>query len=147
MIKNKGFTLIELIVSILIFSIAMTGIVMFTASNNRRIIHSEERARLSVHGEKTFEGFRGMIMQETPVNPNQLVFDSIWETHGVGDTLYKEVDTIKGMVITSSILLDSFEFSVDSPIESGSRIRCLIISKDNFGDYEDSTFVLISRHR
>ena len=33
--KNKGFTLIELIVSIIIFSVAMTGIVMFTASNSR----------------------------------------------------------------------------------------------------------------
>jgi prepilin-type N-terminal cleavage/methylation domain-containing protein len=147
MIYKRGFTLVELIVSILIFSLAMTGIVMFSASNNRRIIQSEKRARLSVHGEKSFEDFRGMIMQETPSDPNRLVFDSIWETHAVDDTLYKDVDTVKGMVINSAIILDSFEFSEDSPIASGSRIRCIIITKDNFGDYADSTIVLLSRHR
>lgn len=147
MIYKKGFTLVELIVSILIFSLAMTGIVMFSASNNRRIIRSEMRARLSVHGEKAFEDFRGMIMQETPTDPNRLVFDSIWETHSVDDTLYRIVDTVKGMIITSAILLDSFEFFDDNPIASGSRIRCLIVTKDNFGEYADSTIVLLSRHR
>ena len=145
--KYKGFTFVELIVSILIFSLAMTGIVMFSASNNRRIIHSEKRARLSVHGEKAFEEFRGQIMQETPTDPDRLVFDSIWENHSAGDTLYKDADTVKGMVIESSILLDEFQFTEDSPVQSGSRIKCLIISKDNFGDYVDSSFVLLSRHR
>lgn len=145
--KYKGFTLVELIVSILIFTIAMTGIVMFSASNNRRIIHSEKRARLSVHGEKAFEDFRGRIMQVTPADPNRMVFDSIWDTNTAGDTLFKDLDTIKGMVVESSILLTEFQFTEDSPIASGSRIKCLIISKDNFGDYVDSTFILLSRHR
>ena len=144
--KRKGFTLIELIVSILIFSIAMSGIVMFTASNNRRIIRSERRARLSVHGEKAFEAFRGLIMQETGTE-NQMVFDSIWETKSAGDTVYQIADTVKNMIIKSLITIEEFEFKQDSPVASGSRIRFLLITKDNFGGSVDSTFVTISRHR
>ena len=106
----------------------------------------QRRARLSVHGEKAFEAFRGLIMQETGTE-NQMVFDSIWETKSAGDTVYQIADTVKNMIIKSLIKIEEFEFKQDSPVASGSRIRFLLITRDNFGGSVDSTFITISRHR
>jgi len=144
--KKKGFTLIELIVSILIFSIAMTGIVMFSAMNSRSVSQSEKKARMAVEGEKAFEELRAMIMKETP-SGGQLVFDIVWVTYSKGDTIYQTVDTTKGMITRSVVLLDSFEFKEDNPIASGSRIKFLLITYNNLGNCIDSSFITIARHR
>ncbi|MCK4225600.1 type II secretion system protein [candidate division WOR-3 bacterium] len=143
--KKKGFTLIELIVSVLIFSIAMTGIVMFSAMNSRSVSQSEKKARMAVQAEKAFEDLKAMVIRETP-SGEELIFDSIWVNSTIGDTIYQTVDTIKGMILKSVILLDSFEFKEDNPIASGSRVKVLLITHSSFGDV-DTSFITISRHR
>ncbi|MEJ2355437.1 MAG: prepilin-type N-terminal cleavage/methylation domain-containing protein [candidate division WOR-3 bacterium] len=54
---KKGFTLIELIVALLFFTLASASIAVFYASNSRRIISSERSARLEAVSGKVYETF------------------------------------------------------------------------------------------
>lgn len=144
--KNKGFTLIEVIVAMLVFSIAMTGIVLFTATNSRRVIKSERGAKMSVRTEAAFENVKGWVMEETG-NPNELVFDSLWENADTGHVVFVKSDTIKGMVINNRVEIDHFEFTKNSPRASGSRIWFNIISEEAGSGKIDTTQIACARHR
>ncbi|MBN2543783.1 type II secretion system protein [bacterium] len=114
--KDKGFTLIELIVAVLFFSIASASIALFYANNSRRIVDSERNARLEVAAEKAYETFKGNLMQrmyDPGGSYSQLVFDSIWQTYNEGDLVFAVLDTINGVVFNSNIIIDSFEFDIN----------------------------------
>ncbi|MCK4420533.1 prepilin-type N-terminal cleavage/methylation domain-containing protein [candidate division WOR-3 bacterium] len=148
MSKNKGFSLVELISSMLIFSVAMTGIVLFSAHNSKSVVKSEREAQLSVQSEKGFEEFRGWMLQlQDATSGNRLMYDSIWETYSEGNIIYQCIDTVKGRVVQNIMKIDSFEYKEDKPYASGSRIWCLVITTDISGTRVDTSRVIISRHR
>jgi len=157
--KKKGFTLIELIVSLLIFGLASAGIAVFYASNSKRIMHSEKSARMEVAAERVYEGFKGVLMERMYDGPvySQLVFDSIWVTYDVGDTVFTSTDIINGLIFDSEIVLDSFEFdtskthTVDKDdartFDAGSRIWVSVRTK-NLSDGDSMEMqTVFSHHR
>lgn len=143
---KKGFTLIEVIASIVVFSIAMIGIVMFSASNSRSVVRSEREAKLSVIGEKAFESFKAWTMEETPTG-DSLVFDRLWYKYSAGNLMYQTADTHKTIAVRSRIYLEEREFQDDSPVASGSRMRCMIVTREMNTSRADTSFIALSRHR
>jgi prepilin-type N-terminal cleavage/methylation domain-containing protein len=114
--KNKGFTLIELIVAILFFGVASASIAVFYATNSNRVVTSERDARTEVAAQKAYETFKGTLMQrmyDPGGNYEQLVFDSIWETFNEGDIVFTITENVNGVVFNSSIIIDSFQFDRD----------------------------------
>lgn len=159
--KNKGFTLIELIVAVLFFGVASASIAIFYANNSSRIVNSEKDARVEVVAEKTYEEFRGILMQRMydPVgNFTQLVFDSIWLGYNEGNVVFTVADTISGILFSSDIIIDSFEFdtaktggvddkNLAKTYHSGSRIWATIKTK-NLSDGDSIAMqTVFSHHR
>lgn len=155
--KSKGFTLIELIVSITLFTIIMFGIAVFYASNSSRVSRSERAARMEVAGQRAYESFKSDLMERVYVNQkfSRLVFDSIWQDYEVNDVVFALTDTINGMIYDTDIVIDSFEFDTtkaevkDSArtCDTGSRIWMVIKTKNlNFGD-STRTVTVFSHHR
>ncbi|MCK4421520.1 type II secretion system protein [candidate division WOR-3 bacterium] len=139
--KNSGFTFVELIVSILIFSITMTGVVLFSAHNNRSNLQSERKAQKAIIQEKTVEEFRNWLLQFSATR-----FDTIWNDHSTGDIIYADTDAVKK--VASTVVLKSFiPDSSISPSASGSRMEMLVISRDISLNTTDSFNIIISKHR
>ncbi len=159
--KNKGFTLIELIVAILFFSIASASIAVFYATNSNRVVTSERDARTEVAAQKVYETFKGTLMQrmyDPGGNYEQLVFDSIWETFNEDDTVFKITDNINGVLFNSSIIIDSFQFDRDKTggvddknlaktFNSGSRIWATVRTKNLSGGDSIEMQTVFSHHR
>ena len=140
---RRGFTLIELIVSILIFSLAMTGIVVFTAHNSRTSIESERKARSVILQESSLEELRRIMRHHS--QPGR-VFDSLWENFSAGHVVYTDTDASTG--ITCNIEIAQFIPDVTAdPDDPGSRIRLRVITVDNDLNRFDTTRTIISKHR
>ena len=159
--RNKGFTLIELIVAVLFFGVASASIAMFYANNSRKITDSEKKARMEVASQKAYETFKGNLMQrmyDPGGNFEKLVFDSIWETFDQDDTIFSITDDINGILFNSRIIIDSFQFDRDKTggvddknlartFVSGSRIWATVKTKNlSDGDSVEMQTVF-SHHR
>jgi prepilin-type N-terminal cleavage/methylation domain-containing protein len=155
---KKGFTLIELIVALLFFTLASASIAVFYASNSRRIISSERSARLEAVSGKVYETFKGDLMQriyDPGGNYEKLVFDTIWETFNPGDMIFSSSDTINGVTFNSSIRIDSFHFDTTKAAtkdeargySSGSRIWSTIETIDLSNGDTIQMQTVFSHHR
>lgn len=142
---KKGFSLIEILVAMTIFSIVMVSIVGFFVGNSASMVKSEHRSRIAVVSEKTFESFRGFLLQE--YSPGNLMFDSLWGTANNGDTLFTNIDSIGGNVFASSVILKEKQFNDNSPYAPGSRLFCVIKTKNKETGKINSINVTYSRHR
>lgn len=158
--RRKGFTLIELMISVLFFGLASAGIAIFYATNNSRIIRSEKSARMEVAVETAYEEFKGGLMRRMYEGGvySQLVFDSIWANHEKGDVIFTNTDTINTVVFNSEIILDSFDFDtsktggvVDKDLartfDSGSRIWVSIKTKNLSDGDSMQTHTVFTHHR
>ena len=140
--KNKGLTLIELIVSIVIFGIVVLGISMFNSHNTKTAIRSERSAKRIVLQETAVEEFKGWL-KAAPV-PGQR-FDSLWVNGAVGDTLF---DTLQASPdISAALVIKSFEPSQANPVtETGIYLEVSVFSRDGLLGINEETEILISRH-
>ncbi|MEA1912215.1 MAG: type II secretion system protein [candidate division WOR-3 bacterium] len=141
--RKKGVSLIELIVSITIFAVAMTAIVMFSANNSRKEIRAERRAQKVMLQERTIEKFRSWLMQSpTP----GLRFDDTWNNHSMGEVIYADTDSIRN--ITTAIEIEEFipNAAID-PSDFGARIKLMVVSNDHTLNTSDTIRTIISRHK
>jgi prepilin-type N-terminal cleavage/methylation domain-containing protein len=147
---KEGFTLIELIVALVFFGVASASIALFYANNSTRLARSEKTARLEVVAEKTYEEFKGILMERmyTPdYEYENLVFDSIWHTYTEGQVIYTVTDTIKGILFNSDIILDSFQFDVNKSYYPGSRMWVTVKSKNLSEGDSIKMRMIFSHHR
>jgi len=156
--KDKGFTLIELIVAVLFFGIASASIALFYANNSKSIVDSEKTARLEVAAGKAYETFKGNLMQrmyDSGGNYYQLVFDSIWVTYNTGNIIFAITETINGVPFNSDIVLDSFQFDKTKAatkneaktFNSGSRIWVTVKTRSSSDGDSIQMQTVFSRHR
>ncbi|HFD04702.1 MAG TPA: type II secretion system protein [Firmicutes bacterium] len=142
---RKGFSLVEILVAMVIFSIFMVGVATFFVGNSTSLVKSEHLSRMSVVSEQTFETFRGYLMQEP--STGQLMFDSLWSIAANGDTLFSKIDTVGAVQYISNVILLNKQFTDNSPYAPGSRLNCLIKTQNMQTGKIDSINVVYSRHR
>lgn len=145
--KNKGFSLIELLVSIMIFSIVMVGVIAFNSRNTRVAIRSERNAQRVLLQERVLEEFKGELRSSAIPGAG---FDSIWINADVGDSLYSlgSFDST-GAALDIAVKLEIREFVPDksAPIaQSGNHLKINLISFDPDLRINDTIETLISRH-
>jgi prepilin-type N-terminal cleavage/methylation domain-containing protein len=140
--KNKGVTLIELIVSLIIFSIVMVGVVVFNSRNTQVAIRSERRAKRVLLQEKAIEDFKGELRSSAIPGAR---FDSIWVNSSAGDLLLADTDHVTGLTVRMEI--DSFLPDTDVTLsQTGIFLKVGVISTDSFLNVEERTSIYISRH-
>jgi prepilin-type N-terminal cleavage/methylation domain-containing protein len=141
--KNKGVTLIELIVSLIIFSIVMVSVVIFNSRNTQAAIRSERNAKRVLLQERVIEEFKGFL-RSSPIPGAR--FDTIWNFYDVGDLL--RVDTANDIpTITTRLEIEGFEPDTDATLsQTGIYLRVGVISTDEDLNIEERTTILISRH-
>ncbi|MBN1695410.1 type II secretion system protein [candidate division WOR-3 bacterium] len=140
--KNKGVTLVELIVSLVIFSIVMVGIVVFNSRNTQATIRSERRAKRVLLQEKIIEDFKGEL-RSSPIPGAR--FDSIWINSSVGDLLLADTDHVTG--VTAKLEVDSFLPDTDVALsQTGIFLKVGVTSTDMMLNIEERTSIYISRH-
>ncbi len=142
---RKGFSLIEILIAMIIFSIVMVGVVTFFVANSSSMIKSEHRSRMAMVSEETFESFKGYLMEE-PTTGN-LMFDSLWSIANNGETLYTKTDVIGQDSFVSNVILRRKQFTDNSPYAPGSKLLCVIKTKNKRTNKIDSINVVYSRHR
>jgi prepilin-type N-terminal cleavage/methylation domain-containing protein len=140
--KNKGVTLIELIVSIVIFAAVITGIAVFNSNNTRAIIYSERSAKRAVLQEKTIEEFRGWLKSGSVPGSR---FDTLWTYSSVGAVLFPRTDSTTG--ISVSLEIDSFIPDQATDVASaGVQLQIRVISTDTELNIYDTVITYVSRH-
>ena len=145
--KNKGFSLIELLVSIMVFSIVMVGVIAFNSQNTRIAIRSERNAQRVLLQERVLEDFKGELRSSATAGAG---FDSLWINSNIGDSLYAlgSFDSTGG-ALGIAVKLEIKEFVPDksAPIaQSGNHLKINLISFDPDLGINDTIETLISRH-
>lgn len=139
---RKGVTLIELIVSIVIFSIIVVGIAMFNSHNTHAAVRSERNAKRTLMKENIVEEFKGSL-KSAPVAGQR--FDSIWENYGAGHVLATEMDASTG--ISVSLEIDSLIPDSNAAVtKTGIYLAISVHEKDSVIGVDEKTTMLISRH-
>jgi prepilin-type N-terminal cleavage/methylation domain-containing protein len=142
MMKNKGVSLIELIVSIVIFAIIIVSVVVFNTNNSRAVVKSERSAKRVLLQEKTIEEFKGYLKSASVPGSR---FDGIWSDSAVGDILISRTDSAVGVSVRLEI--DSFIPDQSADVsDAGVRLRVRVISTDPYLHISDTNVTLISRH-
>ncbi|MEO0292707.1 MAG: type II secretion system protein [candidate division WOR-3 bacterium] len=138
---KRGFTLIELIVSILIFTIVMVGVVMFNAQNSRSITKSERDARKALLRERAIEEFKGWL-KASPVAGER--FDFIWNNLAIGDSIGGAIDSGTGIRVRLEVgsFYPEKEVNLGRP---GVYLGVRTITSDPRSKV-DTQLVFISRH-
>lgn len=140
--NNKGVTLIELIVSIIIFAILIVGIAVFNSNNTRAAIHSERSAKRALLQERTLEELKGWLKSASVPGSR---FDGIWADSSVGDILGDTTDAATGISI--SLEIDSFiPDQATEVVSAGVQLQIRVISADPDLNINDTIFTYISRH-
>jgi prepilin-type N-terminal cleavage/methylation domain-containing protein len=140
--KNKGVSLIELIVSIVIFGIVIVGVVLFNGANSKATFRSERNAKKVILQEKTIEEFKGWLKSASVPGSR---FDNIWSDSSVGDLLLAKTDYATGISVRMEI--DSFIPDDAADVtDAGVRLQVRVISSDPHLKINDTTLTLISRH-
>jgi len=141
--KNKGVTLIELMVSFLIFAIVIAGVAAFNVRNTKVVVRSERNARRTLLQESAIEEFKGWLKAASVPGSR---FDGIWADSVVGDVLLSETDPETSIGVRLEI--DSFIPDKDSASvsDAGVCLQVRIISNDPDLNINDTTLTYISRH-
>jgi prepilin-type N-terminal cleavage/methylation domain-containing protein len=141
--KNKGLSLIEIIVSIIIFGIAIVGIAMFNSSNTRTAVRSERNAKRIILQDNNIEDFKGWL-KAAPVPGER--FDDIWNNGEVGDTLFPRAE-IPDLGIAAALVLNDFIPTNATPVtDPGVYLEVSVFSTDDLLGINEETTILISRH-
>jgi prepilin-type N-terminal cleavage/methylation domain-containing protein len=140
--KNKGVSLIELIVSIVIFGIVIVGVVLFNTSNSRAATRSERSAKRVLLQEKTIDEFRGFLKSAPTPGAR---FDDIWINRNVGDVIHSNIDPATGISVRLEI--GSFIPDKSAPVTDASvRLEVRVIADDSRFHIQDENIIYISRH-
>jgi prepilin-type N-terminal cleavage/methylation domain-containing protein len=140
--RKKGVTLVELLVTIVIFSVVMVGVVMFNAQNSRTIVKSERNARKVLLQERSVEEFKGWLRSSAVPGGR---FDSLWNYSSVGQLLRADTDSVGG--ITARLVIAEFlPDSLAGIAQTGVYLRVNVITTDSRLNTTDTAIALISRH-
>lgn len=71
--KNIGFTMVEIVVSILIFALSIAGLLSAISSLNRPAVESFEEVQAAYIGKQLFEEFKQGIDASTWNQPNSIL--------------------------------------------------------------------------
>jgi prepilin-type N-terminal cleavage/methylation domain-containing protein len=144
--KNNGLSLIELIVSIMVFSIVMVGVIVFNTRNTKIVIRSERNAQRVLLQERVLEEFKGELRSAATSGAG---FDSLWINANVGDSLYALTFDTAGTGEGIAVRLEVKEFVPDksAPIaQSGNHLKINLICIDSDLGISDTIETIISRH-
>lgn len=140
--EKKGVTLIELIVSIVIFSLLIVGIAMFNSQNTRAAVRSERNAKRVLMKENVIEDFKGFL-KSAPVAGER--FDDVWVGGNVGDVLLTRTDPATG--ISVSLEIESFIPDKSAAVtQTGVYLEISVHATDAQLGIDEETTMLISRH-
>ncbi len=140
--KNKGVTLIELMVSFLIFAIVIAGVAAFNVRNTKVVVRSERNARKTLLQESAIEEFKGWLKAASVPGSR---FDDIWADGSVGDTLRDTTDPETNIGV--SLEIDSFIPNKTASVsDAGVCLQVRVISNDPDLNIDDTTLTYISRH-
>ncbi len=142
--EQKGITLIELLVSIMIFSVIMVSVAMFNVRNTRVAITSERNAQRTLLQEEVIEKFKGRL-RSSPIPGAS--FDSIWVFGTIGDIL--SADTNDDLGIVARLELDQFlpdSGGSGTMSQIGIFLGVRVISSDPDLNINDTTMIYVSRH-
>ena len=141
--KNRGVTLIELMVSMVIFAVVIVGVTVFNATNTRAVVRSERNAKRAVMQERAIEDFKGYLKSASVPGSR---FDDIWMNYSVGDTLPGSI-TDSGLGMSARLEIDSFiPNSAAAVSEVGVQLQVRVISTDADLNINDTVLTYISRH-
>jgi prepilin-type N-terminal cleavage/methylation domain-containing protein len=142
--KNRGVTLIELMVSMVIFAIVIVGVTVFNANNTRATVKSERNAKRVALQEKAIEEFKGYLKSASVPGSR---FDDIWLNCGVGDTLPAGVFTDSAVDMSVRLEIDSFIPNDSADVSGvGVQLQVRVISTDAHLNISDTVLTFISRH-
>lgn len=140
--KNIGVTLIELIVSMVVFGVVIAGVAAFNARNTKVAVRSERNAQRTLLQERTIEEFKGWLKAASVPGSR---FDGIWADSSVGDVLYADTDDATGMIATLEI--DSFiPADTCDVFDVGVCLQIRVISTDPDLNINETNIIYISRH-
>jgi prepilin-type N-terminal cleavage/methylation domain-containing protein len=140
--KKEGVSLIELIVSIVIFGVIIVGVIVFNTNNTRVTVRSERSAKRVLLQEKTIEEFRGWLKSASVPGSR---FDGIWSDSAVGDILIARTDPATGM----SVKLEIMSFIPDQSAgvaDAGVQLKVRVLAEDTRFGIQDESVIYISRH-
>jgi prepilin-type N-terminal cleavage/methylation domain-containing protein len=140
--KCLGVTLIELIVSMVIFGVVIIGVAMFNSNNSRAVVNSERRAKMMLLEEQAIEEFKGYLKSASVPGSR---FDNIWNGYEVGDSIWRMEDTAAGINVVFEV--DSFvPGDAAAASDAGVRLEVKVISEDRHLDITNENVIYISRH-
>jgi prepilin-type N-terminal cleavage/methylation domain-containing protein len=142
--KNKGVTLIELMVSMVIFAIVIVGVTVFNANNTKATVRSERNAKRVLLQEKTIEEFKGYLKSASVPGSR---FDDIWVNGDVGDTLPAAIITDSAAGMSVRLEIDGFIPDQTAGVtDVGVQLQVRVISDDENYNISDTVLTFISRH-
>ena len=140
-----GFTLIEVLIAVLIFSVGILSMAAFSALNYMYLRNNQANAKVHVQIESTMEEIQQWSRVPTtipapPIGPTK--FDSIFNGSFINDTIL----TFSSGNLTSVVIYDSV-FGASSA-EGDARIFLTIISTKTVGDrtLTESTIFRLSNY-
>jgi prepilin-type N-terminal cleavage/methylation domain-containing protein len=142
--KKIGVTLIELIVSMVIFAIIIVGVALFNTSNTRATVRSERNAKRVLLQERTMEEFKGYLKSASVPGSR---FDDIWLNYNVGDALPRGSMTDSDIGMSVRLEIDSFIPNKAADVAAvGVQLQVRVISSDAELNINDTVLTYISRH-
>lgn len=131
--KKHGFSLIEVIVSMVIFAVGFVFLAAFGAVNIMHLRVNQVRARLHILTESTTDDIQRWIKEPTPAPGGPTRFEDIWNDGDLGvlnpgDTL----TTYTSRTITAVVLFDHVVGT--TPSATDARIYVRIISDGFCGE-------------
>jgi|GEM_PF-3497785 len=130
-----GFTLIEVLVAVLIFSVGILSMAAFSALNYMYLRSNQVNAKVHILTESTMENVQEWAMEATLPGPTR--FYDIWNGgHNIGDIL---TTYTSGPNITANVVYDGLVGV--TPTEGGAQILLRIIATGTSGDrtYTETT--------
>lgn len=141
--KEKGFTLIEVLIAILIFAIGILSMAALGALNYSYIRVNQEKARIHIKSESVVEDIQQWAKEAATPPSGPTKFDSLFDaTPSFGDTVKRY---ISGECFTA-VLFDNQTGIVSS--DADSKIFLGITSIDTFAGrvFKDSLYFCLSNY-
>jgi prepilin-type N-terminal cleavage/methylation domain-containing protein len=140
--KSQGLTLIELIVSMVIFGIVIIGVTIFNSHNSRAAVKSERRAKMMLLEEQAIEEFKGWLKSASVPGTR---FDNIWADNSVGDVIWSKTDDAHD--IDTRLEIEAFfPDQSNEASDVGVRLMVKVVSEDGHLDVTNENIIYISRH-
>jgi prepilin-type N-terminal cleavage/methylation domain-containing protein len=142
--KEKGFTLIEVLIAVLIFAIGILSMAALGALNYSYIRVNQARARIHIQTESVVDDIQQWARESATPPSGPTRFDSLYDaTPSFGDTLLKTYTSGKCF---TAVLFDNQTGIVSS--DADSKIFLGITSVDTFGGrvIKDSVYFCLSNY-